>query len=110
MSVDSTTATNVSLSWSVPSGSVVDSYEVMWWRNASGKCHYEDKGSIIIAGDSISLIIMELEEDSPYTITVVARNPAGSALISAVTEEAGEFSHILLPILIVEINPLFLVL
>ena len=42
------TATSISLSWSVPSGSVVTSYEVMWQRDTSGECSDEDEDSATI--------------------------------------------------------------
>ena len=93
VSVDSTASTNVSLSWSVPSGTLVISYEVMWERDTSGECSDENEGSITITDGSTSYTIMGLEEDSTYTIIVTARNHAGSAasdLVFAVTEKAGQ--------------------
>ena len=71
VTVSSTTATTISLSWSVPSGSVVDSYEVVWERN-------DIRNSITITDGSTSYTITGLEEDSSYTITVTATNAAGS--------------------------------
>ena len=90
--VSSTTATTISLSWSVPSGSV-DSYEVMWERDTSGECPDEDEGSATITDGFISYTITGLEEDSNYTITVNATNAAGSAVsdpVTGITGEAGE--------------------
>ena len=88
------TATSISLSWSVPSGSVVTSYEVMWQRDTSVGCSDEDEGSTTITDGSTSYEIMGLEEDSSYTISVTAVNVAGSSAVSetvtAMTEEAGE--------------------
>ena len=89
----STAATSITLSWSVPSGSVVDSYEVMWQRDTSGECSDEDEGSTTITDGSTSYDIMGLEEDSSYSITVTATNSAGSAVsdaVTAMTLEAGE--------------------
>ena len=91
----STTATSISLSWSVPSGSVVTSYEVMWQRDTSGECPNEDEGrGTTITDGSTSDEIMGLEEDSSYSLTVTAANAAGSSAVSetvtAMTEEAGE--------------------
>ena len=92
--VKNTTATSISLSWSVPSGSVVDSYEVMWQRDTSGECPDEDEDSISLTDGSTSYDIMGLEEDSSYSITVTASNAAGSSAVSntitAMTLEAGE--------------------
>ena len=91
--MSSTTATTISLSWSVPSGSVVDSYEVMWERDTSGECPDKDEGSATITDGSTSYTITGLEEDSSYTITVNATNAAGSAAsdpLTGMTGEAGE--------------------
>ena len=89
-----TTSTSISFSWSVPSGSVVTSYEVRWQRDTSVGCSDEDEGSTTISGGSTSYMheIMGLEEDSLYRITVTAANVAGSSAVSvtAMTEEAGE--------------------
>ena len=94
ISIDNTTATSISLYWSVPSGSVVDSYEVMWQRDTSGECPDEDEDSTTITSGSNSYEIMGLEEDSSYNITVTASNAAGSSAVSitvtAMTLEAGE--------------------
>ena len=92
VSVDSLTDTSISLSWTVSSGSVVDSYEVMWERDTSGECPDEDEGSITITGSSTSHTIMELEEGSSYTITVTASNVIGSTVsdsVFGVTVEIG---------------------
>ena len=93
VTVSSTTATTISLSWSVPSGSVVYSYEVVWERATSGECPDEDEGNATITDGFTSFTITGLEEDSSYTITVTATNAAGSAasdLVTGMTGEAGE--------------------
>ena len=86
------TATSISLSWSVPSGSVVTSYEVMWQRDTSGDCSDEDEDSHTTADGSTNHEIMGLEEDSTYSITVRAMNDAGSSevTVTVMTLEAGE--------------------
>ena len=89
----STTDTTLSLSWSVPSGITVDSYEVMWQRDTSGECSNEDEGSATITDGSTSYTITGLEEYSNYTITVTAADISGSITIDPVTgmtNEAGE--------------------
>ena len=95
VSVDSTTATTISLSWSIPSGSVVTSYEVMWQRDTSGDCSDEDEGSMSITDISTSLTLTGRQENSSYSITVTATNAAGSSAVSdtvsAVTGEAGYY-------------------
>ena len=92
VSVGSTAATTISLSWT-SAGSVVDSYEVVWERDTSGECSDEDVGSDTITDGSTSYTITGLEEDSSYTITVNATNAAGSAVsdpVTGMTGEAGE--------------------
>ena len=95
LAVESTTATNISLSWT-SAGTVVDSYEVMWERDTSGECPDEDTGSVPLSGSSTSYTIQDLEEDSTYTITVSASNEIGSAggSINGATMEAGELLNI----------------
>ena len=88
------TAITISLSWSVPSSSVVTEYLIEWQRDTSVGCSDEDQNSTTITDGSTSYTISGLEEDSRYTITVTASNTAGSSEVSnsvtAVTEEAGE--------------------
>ena len=76
VTVSSTAATTISLSWSVPSGSVVDSYEVVWETDSS---------ATIADGSITSYTITGLEEETNYTITVTATNAAGSAASEPVT-------------------------
>ena len=66
----------------------------MWQRDTSGECPDEDEGSAITYGSTTSYEIMELEEDSNYTISVTAANVAASSAVSetvtGMTEDAGE--------------------
>ena len=98
VTVGTTTATSISLSWT-SAGSVVDSYEVMWQRDTSGECPDEDEDSISLTDGSTSYDIMELEEGSSYSIIVTASNAAGSSAVSntvtAMTLEAGEVKFML---------------
>ena len=98
LTVGTTTATSISLSWT-SAGSEVDSYEVMWQRDTSGECPDEDEDSISLTDGSTSYDIMGLEEDSSYSITVTASNAAGSSAVSntvtAMTMEAGEVKFVL---------------
>ena len=80
------TATSISLSWSVPSGSVVTSYEMVWQRDTTVGCPGGDEDSATITGSSTSYDITGLEEDSSYSITVRAIN----VTVTAMTLEAGE--------------------
>ena len=93
--VSTTTATSISLSWSVPTGSVVTQYLVEWQRDTSVGCTDEDQANTTITdGSTVSYDIPELEENSRYTITVTVSNSAGTAPVSnsvtAVTLVAGE--------------------
>ena len=99
--VGTITATSISLFWSVPSGSVVTSYEVMWQRDTSVGCSDVDEGSGTINTDHITTgyAISGLEEDSLYRINVTAVNSIASVVsetITAMTEEAGEREPLLL--------------
>ena len=78
VNVTSTTATSISLSWTSAGSEVV--YEVMWQRDASGECSAEDVGSITVL--TTNHVLMGLEEDSSYTITVTATSRAGSSAVS----------------------------
>ena len=82
MTVRSTTATTIALSWNVPSGSVVHSYDVKWEGDDS-------RGSTTITDGSTSYTITGLEEKANYTITVAASNGAGSAVSDPVTGTTG---------------------
>ena len=97
ITVDSTTATSITISGGVPSDSVADSYEVMWQTNDVGGCVSggSDMNSTTINSGSItSYEIMGLEEDSTYIITVTASNSAGDSglgsPVTRITMEAGE--------------------
>ena len=97
VTVGSTTATAISLSWTVPSGSLVDSYEVMWERDGT-------RSSDTITDISTSYTIAGLEEDSSYTITVTASNAAGIAVsypVIVVTEKLGEYILCAIVVLVV---------
>ena len=92
LSVGSTTATSITLSWT-SAGSVVDSYKVMWQRDTSGDCPDDDEGNTILNGGSTSYNITGLEEYSNYTITVMAiksNDMATSNNITELTIEAGK--------------------
>ena len=94
VSIASTTATTISLFW-MSSGTVIESYDVMWEGDNTGKGPAEDEGSITITNDtaSYSYTITGLEEDSYYKVTVTATNAAESAVsdpVTGLTEEAGK--------------------
>ena len=95
VSVDSETATSITIFLRFATGSVVTSYEVMWQTDIGGCSGDSNMGSTIITDGSIaSYDITRLEEDSTYSITVTASNSVGSSAVSntvtAMTMEAGE--------------------
>ena len=98
MSVGSTTATTISLSWSVPNGSVVASYEVMWQRTSSaGSSNSTDDSGVGTSGEitdgSTSYTIVGLEVATNYSITVQVSNAAGttdSQLVYVSTTKEGK--------------------
>ena len=90
VTVGTTTATSISLSWT-SAGSEVDNYEVMWTYD--GECSDVRGGRATVAGDMTSYTIEGLEEYITYSITVTATNNVGSAVseVDTVrTREAGE--------------------
>ena len=96
MTTDSTTATTISLSWT-SGGSEGVRYEVDWQRVTIGECPDVDQGSVTINDDSTNTVLMGLEEDSSYSITVTASNTAGSTktsnTLTTTTIEAGIFTE-----------------
>ena len=67
----------------------------MWQTDDVGECSGgSDTGNATIIDDSTSYDITGLEEDSTYSITVIASNSVGSSAVSntvtAMTMEAGE--------------------
>ena len=92
LTVITTTATSISLSWTSASSEVYR-YEVMWQRNTSVGCPDVDEGNVTISGSSTHYVIKRLKEYSSYLNRVTASNAAGSSEVSntvtAMTEEAG---------------------
>ena len=95
-STPTATTTTITISGSVPSGSVVTGYVVQWQRDTSLVCPgLRDVGSITVTSSSFTgRTITGLEPGNRYTITVTVSNGAGSGPISnavtAMTEEAGK--------------------
>ena len=87
ITVDSTTATSITISGGVPSDSVADSYEAIRERDTTVGCPDVDEGNATSVGK-----IVNLQENSTYSITVTAFNSAGSSdtTVTAMTMEAGE--------------------
>ena len=81
INVTSISSTSISLSWSVPSGSVVTSYEVIWRALSSGDEANDDGGSGTSGSiTSTSYTIQELESNTVYSVTVTVTNASGSTV------------------------------
>ena len=74
------TATSISLSWSVPSGSVVTSSEVLWRVFGSSSTTEADGSGTSGSITSTSYTIQELESGTNYSITVTVANAAGNTV------------------------------
>ena len=83
--VVASTATTISVSWSVLSGSLVRSYRLTWVRDTARECSYTNEGSTTINVGSTSYVIKGLKEGSRYTITVTASNTAGGVVSDPVS-------------------------
>ena len=83
MSVSSITASSISLSWSVASGSVA-SWEVVWRETDRGT----ESSSDSLTGTSYT--IEQLESTTIYTVTVRASNVAGTTDSQPITFSTGE--------------------
>ena len=93
---DNITATSISLSWTT-GGSEGVSYTVDWQRDTSGGCSDEDQGNSTITDGSTNYDIVNLEEDSSYSIEVMASNTLGNETSETITEmtlTAGEIFNI----------------
>ena len=74
LSVDSTTATTITVRWSVSSDSLVDRYVVMWEKSNSAA-----SVTVTITDPSATTYtLMGLESEATYSITVTASNAVGS--------------------------------
>ena len=88
--MDNVTAISISLSWSVPSDSVVTSYEVMWKAD-----EMKDEGNKTIT-ESTKYTISDLRQGTSYSITISAINSAGTSTnaVTAQTEGKNPFGNV----------------
>ena len=88
------TATFITITGSVSSGSVVTRFVVEWQRDTSVGCSDEDQDTISVTEAFTSYTITGLEPGNTYAITVTVSNSAGTAPVSspvtAMTQETGE--------------------
>ena len=70
LSIDSTTATSITVRWSVSSDSLVDRYVVTWEKSNSAA-----SVTVTITDPSVTTYtLMGLESETTYSITVTASN------------------------------------
>ena len=92
----SPSSTAITITGSVPSGSVVTGFEVRWQRDTSVGCSNEDEDTISETGVffTLSYQISGLEPGNRYTITVTVSSAAGTApasnSVTGTTLEIGE--------------------
>ena len=94
VSIASTDGRSMKPFWTITQGSIVQSYTVLWVRHMSTECPYEQQGSHTTSDNSTTFVITGLEENSNYSITVVARNRAGQGIVSdpvtQITKQTGK--------------------
>ena len=93
VSLDSTTSTSITLSWTVPNGSVVNSFDVIW---RSTQCPgAEIYGNANVTGVSVGYTAAGLRSGTEYFINVIALNEAGfstSGTVFETTDESGTYN------------------
>ena len=82
VTVQSVTASTILLTWSVPAGSVVDTYDIEWRSGG-------EVGTATTSGGTSAYTVTDLNSATRYHITVTARNTAGSAQSSTVSAVTG---------------------
>ena len=101
----SPSSTAITITGSVPSGSVVTEFEVRWQRDTSVGCSDEDEDTISETGAfPNSYQISGLEPGNRYTITVTVSNAAGTApasiSVTGTTLETGEGKRLCVTLLL----------
>ena len=87
--------TYIDISGTVPSGSVMTGYYVMWYRDTSVGCSHLNNTTLRMDEQTIVTRVTNLEEGNRYTIAVKSFNLAGvssesSNNITIMTQESGE--------------------
>ena len=86
VTVQSATASTILLTWSVPAGSEVDTYDIEWRSGG-------EMGTATTSGGTSAYTITDLDSATRYAIFVTASNTAGSARSSTVSAVTGMQLH-----------------
>ena len=105
----SETSTTIDLTWTQHPGEVADSFIILYSFSVIG-CRGEDGSAMVqVAGSARSFTLTGLEEDSVFTISILARNAAGDSqpppAIQVTTDIAGR--PLLMAALLVVVTCLF---
>ena len=87
------TDTSIPLSWSVPSGSVVTSYQLEWSYDKCSDDPVENSTTINTSSTIFNLTLSDLRPDTNYTISVSASNSVGESsreIVFVDTKEASK--------------------
>ena len=94
-----TTSTSIIVSWSINKEDIVFTYELQYTYIIKECQRSSDIMKITFAGSANSYILENLEEDSDFTISLVAINPAGrseAASVNVTTLQSGKIIHYIL--------------
>ena len=94
LSSSSIQSTFITLTWSQPTGDIVDSY-IITYSFTIRVCGVTGGSTVMVGGSSREYTLTDLEENSDYTISITARNEAGDSppttTIMATTSRAGNY-------------------
>ena len=94
LSHSSIQSTSINLTWSQPTGDIVDSY-IITYSFTIRVCGVTGGSTVMVGGSSREYTLTDLEENSDYTISITARNEAGDSppttTIMATTSRAGNY-------------------
>ena len=94
LSHSSIQSTSITLTWSQPTGDIVDSY-IITYSFTIRVCGVPGGSTVMVGGSSREYTLTDLEENSDYTISITARNEAGDSppttTIMATTSRAGNY-------------------
>ena len=71
--------TSITLVWTQPAGEVVDSYLITYSFTVTGCPGVDGNSMMTVSGSSSNHTLTGLEENSVFTISILARNGAGDS-------------------------------